>query len=377
MYLMALKYTLSLGSTTELIGSNITNITMNVTSTNNNLIISNSIIVTQLISLGISTLSISIGLSTASTAVDLNEEQRIRYSWTYGFTPSRKKHLIKHLVTKITLIGWNWMHLIICIIGISTFFTFAPLSLPSWIVISIMILFFIVYNIIRWKFGCWHIYKTLGINEDSSKIKQFLMYGLLTPILNLLLFMTNFMGPVPLLRNEQLNGAFGFIFGLISTLLFSLINIFSFDINPLFKTVTWICIPIYILCTSIFFMVIEKKYIRSFFWSDNFKTSLRNKWWNYAMHSSKKWKEPSLIGNLDAHRAWIVQKYHLSDLGFINVVNWIKKNKNEWENNPPLWYTDHWKENLRKRIIKECYKDVYEKIMSRKSKMFQTKLENG
>ena len=58
MYLIALEHTLSLSSTSEIIGSNITNITINGTSTNNNLSFSNTVIWTQLISLSISTLSI-------------------------------------------------------------------------------------------------------------------------------------------------------------------------------------------------------------------------------------------------------------------------------------------------------------------------------
>ena len=219
-----------------------------------------------------------------------------------------------------------------------------------------------MFNIVKWKFGSLHAYKTFGgITEDSTKISRFITFGLINPIFNLLLFMTNFMGPVPSLRIETSNGGFGFFFGMISTLTFSIVNILCFNVNPLFKTVTWICIGLYIFFASIFFMVIEKSQIKTFFWTDNWKTCVQNKIWHHAIHSSHCWNEPSLIGNVDASRAWNVQNFHLVDLGFDNVVDWIKENKNEWNNNPPLWYTDYWIEHLPKRVLKKCYKDIYEK----------------
>ena len=76
------------------------------------------------------------------------------------------------------------------------------------------------------------------------------------------------------------------------------------------------------------------------------------------MHSSVDWNEPSLVGDLDAHRASLIQCYWIDDLGFYNIVDWIDENKDKWENDLPLWYTHHWKQNLRKSIKAECYEDL-------------------
>ena len=81
----------------------------------------------------------------------------------------------------------------------------------------------------------------------------------------------------------------------------------------------------------------------------------KNKVWNRNIHSSRMWHESSLEGNLNASRAWNLKAFHLNDLGFNNVVNWINKNKTKWENNPPLWYTDDWKNKLPKKIRETCY----------------------
>ena len=107
-------------------------------------------------------------------------------------------------------------------------------------------------------------------------------------------------------------------------------------------------------------MVIKKKYIKTFFWSnDNWKTFLRKYYWNDAMSFSPYWNEPSLVGDLDASRAMLITYYWINDLGLDNIVEWINKNKNKWELDPPLWYTDHWKNNLRRIIKEKCYKNEF------------------
>merc|ERR1711974_129967 len=73
------------------------------------------------------------------------------------------------------------------------------------------------------------------------------------------------------------------------------------------------------------------------------------------MHSSLEWNEPSLVGDLDANRAWITLVYWIDDIDLNNVVDWINKNKRKWETDPPLWYTDGWKSKLRLRIYNKCY----------------------
>ena len=115
-------------------------------------------------------------------------------SWTYGFVPSRK-YLIRHLLTKVSLSGWNWMHLIICCIGISTFFTYTSTVLSTWIIVIIICSFFALWCLVKWCFGTIHIYKSLGgVTEDSSLMAR-CYTGIGVGIFNILLFITSFMGP--------------------------------------------------------------------------------------------------------------------------------------------------------------------------------------
>ena len=94
------------------------------------------------------------------------------------------------------------------------------------------------------------------------------------------------------------------------------------------------------------------------FWTENWKTLVQTKIWNHPHYLSSAWCEPLLIGDLDASRAFLVSyKYslHLSDIGIDLIVNWIEKNKENWENDPPLWYTNDWKQKLPKRVNRICY----------------------
>ena len=115
-------------------------------------------------------------------------------SWTYGYVPSRK-YLVRHLLTKVSLSGWTWMHLIICCIGISTFFTYTSTVLSTWIIVIIICSFFVLWCLVKWRFGSLHFYKIMGgITEDSSLMGR-CYFGIIDGIVNILWFITNFMGP--------------------------------------------------------------------------------------------------------------------------------------------------------------------------------------
>ena len=111
------------------------------------------------------------------------------------------------------------------------------------------------------------------------------MYDLYIYVITLFIYV------VPVMRLELICGGFGFLFNITSTLIFSVINIFSFNVNPIFKIITWICLGLYAIFTSIFFFVIERDQVKTFFWTDNWKNCSRNKVWNNNMHSSKSWNE--------------------------------------------------------------------------------------
>ena len=106
--LIALQYSFEQNSI-----SNINNTTSSLNTTNTSISSSQTelissdasfltVIIVQLVSLAISTLSISFGISTASTSIDSNIELREVHPWTYGYVPSRR-YLFKHILTKLSL----------------------------------------------------------------------------------------------------------------------------------------------------------------------------------------------------------------------------------------------------------------------------------
>ena len=140
-----------------------------------------------------------------------------------------------------------------------------------------------------------------------------------------------------------------------STLVFDLLVIFIYPVNPKLQFVSIVSVIIWLISAIIFFITIEPEYRSTFFYGNNFKDTVRIHFWNHAIFASRDWGHASLDGDLDANRAMLLTYYFEFDLPIKEATSWINENKIEWENNPPLWYNEDWKSKIPKSLLNACY----------------------
>ena len=144
--------------------------------------------------------------------------------------------------------------------------------------------------------------------------------------------------PFASMRYHNIMGPSAYFVCWISSILISSISILTLNSNPS-VTYTYLgLLVVYMIIICIFFHSIEPDSRMSFIWTwKNWKDVLRDEIWDQRWHFSEGWQIPSLNGNLDAHRAFLVTFYPEFHLPWEIIKSWLIEKTADFQNDPPLW----------------------------------------
>eukprot|EP00948_MAST-09A_sp_MAST-9A-sp1_P000504 g504.t1 len=74
------------------------------------------------------------------------------------------------------------------------------------------------------------------------------------------------------------------------------------------------------------------------------------------LKSTQGWQIPSLHGNLDAHRAFLVTHYPEFHLPWERIKSWLIEKTADFQNDPPLWLSHKWLKLIPTKIRNEIWK---------------------
>ena len=81
----------------------------------------------------------------------------------------------------------------------------------------------------------------------------------------------------------------------------------------------------------------------SFIWTwKNWKDVIRDELWYQRWQASREWCITSLNGDLDAHRAYIINNYLRDHLPWKKIKTWLRLKKKDFLEKPPHWLSPKW-----------------------------------
>ena len=138
-----------------------------------------------------------------------------------------------------------------------------------------------------------------------------------------------------------------FAYGSISSIAIAMTSIFVYLKDPTMKTIFAVLLSVYLFVHVIFFLNIEEGTWRTFFWEGgSWGACLRDELWNLAHHSGRNWGIPELNADADANRAMHIVHYRECDLPWEKITDWLRDKKREFLDDPPLWMTVEWFDEL-------------------------------
>eukprot|EP00948_MAST-09A_sp_MAST-9A-sp1_P002179 g2179.t1 len=295
----------------------------------------------------IALVSFSVGISLTNLVQEHQRQHSDRgfyKSMTQIYKPNVEQHII--IIVKTC---WNIFHFMMVTCGLGALIAKAPLAV--WV--SIVTGFFIVLNVMRYfvNEGEIRFYKRMNLQMIGSAVLTLLCMILYVLGVGLI--------PLSVLRWHFLLGPTIFGVGWISSFLISSVSVLYFSSN----VALWIafgCLSFfYVIAVFIYFRLLKSGAWKTFIWSnENWKDKLRNEWWANPTYESNEWGDIHLFGDIDAHYSGMVLQYLETDLPWGKLTDWLKRNKQTFRANPPIWLTKDWLALIPKNVQDKVWDPV-------------------